>query len=50
MLNVTGLQRLHSGAIWQIYRENQRLKQSLKSIESHTKKIEKKLELLDLKV
>ncbi len=41
MLNVTGLQRLHSGAIWQIYRENQRLKQSLKSIESHTKKIEK---------
>ena len=50
MLNVTGLQRLHSGAIWQIHRENQRLKQSLKSIESHTKKIEKKLELLDLKV
>ncbi len=41
MLNVTGLQRLHSGAIWQIYRENQRLKQSLKSIESHTKKLKK---------
>lgn len=50
MLNVTGLQRLHSGAIWQIYQENQMLKKSLKSIESHTNKIEKKLELLDLKV